>query len=53
VDGWAQIFAAMASMLDSPNPNVVDGALNALSKICEDIGEVRKKQKARDREIER
>lgn len=36
---WKELLPRLASMLDEADLNVVDGALNALSKICEEATE--------------
>lgn len=37
LSGWEPILKRLVELLDDQNPNVVDGAFNALSKICEDM----------------
>ncbi|OAE34574.1 hypothetical protein AXG93_1487s1200 [Marchantia polymorpha subsp. ruderalis] len=37
VQGWPEIFQAIAQCLDSNDYNHMEGALDALSKICEDM----------------
>ena len=37
IAGWPGILHHLHRLLDHPNPALVDSALNALSKICEDI----------------
>ena len=36
---WPSLLPTLTTWLDHHNPNVVDGALNALAKICEDMND--------------
>uniref|UniRef100_M4CCT0 Transportin-1 n=1 Tax=Brassica campestris TaxID=3711 RepID=M4CCT0_BRACM len=40
VSGWLELLPALVSCLDSNDLNHMDGAMDALSKICEDIPQV-------------
>ncbi|KAL3539108.1 hypothetical protein ACH5RR_002474 [Cinchona calisaya] len=40
VDGWPELLHALVKCLDSNDPNHMEGSMDALSKICEDIPQV-------------
>ena len=40
LEGWPNLLGTLAELLDNPKVEVVDGALGALGKICEDIPQV-------------
>ncbi|XP_050232437.1 transportin-1 [Mercurialis annua] len=40
ISGWPELLQALVTCLDSNDPNHMEGAMDALSKICEDIPQV-------------